>query len=245
MLKILVLGATSAIAHETIKHFAAEGAAFYLVARNQSKLDAVKDDLQVRGAVQVETHILDMNNLDQHQAMFDAAVAALDGIDAVLLAHGTLGVQEETQASVAATLDILNTNFMSYASILTIIANYMEEQRRGVIAVISSVAGDRGRQTNYIYGTAQGAKRIFSEGLRSRLAKKGVHVLTIKPGQISTPMTADLPKSPLFVETEVVGRSIYKAMKAGKNEIYSPWFWRYIMWIIKSIPEPVYKRLGL
>jgi short-subunit dehydrogenase len=245
MLKILVLGATSAIAHETIKHFAAEGAAFYLVARHQNKLDAVKDDLRVRGAVQVETHILDMNDMDQHQAMFDAAVAALDGIDAVLLAHGTLGVQEETQASVAATLDILNTNFVSYASILTIIANYMEARRRGVIAVISSVAGDRGRQTNYIYGSAQGAKRIFSEGLRNRLAKKGVHVLTIKPGQISTPMTADLPKSPLFVEAEVVGRNIYKAMKAGKNEIYSPWFWRYIMWIIKSIPEPIYKRLGL
>jgi short-subunit dehydrogenase len=245
MLKILVVGATSAIAHETIKHFAAEGAAFYLVARNQNKLDAIKDDLQVRGAALVETQILDLNEMDQHQAMIDAAIASLDGIDAVLMAHGTLGVQEETQASVKETLDIQNTNFMSYVSILTIIANYMEERRRGVIAVISSVAGDRARQSNYIYGTAQGAKRLFSEGLRNRLAKKGVHVLTIKPGQVSTPMTADLPKGPLFADPESVGHSIYKAMKSGKNEMYTPAYWRYIMWVIKSIPEPLYKRLGL
>ena len=245
MLKILVVGATSAIAHETIKHFAVDGAAFFLVARNQNKLDAIKDDLQVRGASSIETYMLDLDELHQHQAMIDAADKALEGIDALIIAHGTLGDQEETQASVEATMDILNTNFLSYVSILTIVANYMEARRRGVIAVFSSVAGDRGRGSNYVYGAAQGAKRTFSEGMRNRLAKKGVHVMTIKPGQVSTPMTAHLPKGLLFAEPEGVGLSIYKAMKAGKNEIYVPWWWRYVMWIIKSIPEPVFKRLGL
>ena len=245
MLKILVLGATSSIAHETIKHFAADGAEFFLVARNADKLAMVKDDLLVRGAKRVETTTLDLTELDRHQSLIDSAIETLNGLDVVFIAHGTLGNQAESQASVEVTLRELNTNFTSVVSLLTIIASYMEQQRRGAIAVISSVAGDRGRGSNYVYGTAMAGKTAFLQGLRNRMAKVGVSVLTIKPGFVDTPMTADLPKNPLYADSASVGKSIYNAMKAGKNEIYVPWFWRYIMLIIIHIPEFIFKRLNL
>lgn len=245
MLKILVLGAASAIVHETMKHFAADGAQFYLVDRKPEKLKIVMDDLLVRGAKQVETQACDLNDFDHHPALLEAAVQKLGGLDAVLIGHGTLGNQQESQASVEVALRELTTNFLSYVSLLTLIANHMEKQRRGIIAVISSVAGDRGRGSNYVYGAAQGAKTVFLQGLRNRMAKAGVTVLTIKPGMVDTPMTAHLPKNALFASPSEVGKGIYKAMKAGKDVVYLPFYWKYIMLIIKLIPEFIFKRLSL
>jgi len=245
MLKILVIGATSAIAQETLKPFAAEGAALFLVARNAEKLAMVKDDLLVRGAKQVETRTQDANALDQHPALLQDAINTLDGLDVLLMAHGTLPDQKTAQTSVETTLQEIQTNFISAVSLLTLVANHMEAQRRGAIAVISSVAGDRGRGSNYIYGAAMAGKTAFLAGLRNRLAKSGVSVLTVKPGFVDTPMTAEVPKNALFADPADVGAAIYAAMKAGKNEIYVPWFWRYIMLIIKSVPEFIFKRLSL
>jgi len=245
MLKILIIGATSVIAHETTKYFAAEGAELFLVGRNPEKLAIIKADLEVRGAKCVETYVLDLAELDKHEVLINAAEKALGGLDAVLIAHGTLGDQAASQTSVEVTLKELNTNFLSAISLLTIIGNRFEAQRRGVIAVISSVAGDRGRQSNYVYGTAKAGLTAFLQGLRNRLAKSNVTVLTIKPGIVDTPMTAQVKKNPLFANPAQVGYSIYKAMKAGKDEIYVPWFWRYIMLIIVHIPEFIFKRLSL
>ncbi|MEL7234405.1 MAG: SDR family NAD(P)-dependent oxidoreductase, partial [Chloroflexota bacterium] len=118
-------------------------------------------------------------------------------------------------------------------------------QRRGVIAVISSVAGDRGRGSNYVYGTAMAAKTTFLSGLRNRLAKSGVQVVTVKPGFVDTPMTANIPKNALFASPAKVGKDIYTGLKKGHDVIYTPFFWRYIMWIIRLIPEPIFKRLSL
>mgnify|MGYP000704499895 CR=1 FL=1 len=134
---------------------------------------------------------------------------------------------------------------MSTISLLTHIANKFEEQGKGTISVISSVAGDRGRQSNYIYGTAKGALNIFMQGLRNRLHRAGVQVLTIKPGFVDTPMTADLSKGILWVQPEKIADDIYQAIKKNKNEIYTPWFWRPVMMIIKSMPGFVFNRLKL
>ena len=245
MTKLLIVGATSALAHEAAKLYARDGAALFLVGRTPEKLATVESDLKVRGAKSVQSQVLDVNQLDRHQALFDEAVKSLDGLDAILIAHGTLGDQPASQASVETTLQELNTNLLSVVSLLTIAANYFEGQKRGTIAVIGSVAGDRGRQSNYVYGTAKAALDTFLQGLRNRLAKKGVAVVTIKPGIIDTPMTAHLKKGPLMAKPGVVGQAIYTAMQKGQSVVYTPGFWRYIMLVIRSIPEPVFKRLSL
>ncbi len=245
MLKILIVGATSAIAHETARLFAADRAELFLVGRTTEKLEAVRDDVLVRGAARAEIYTLDLANLPQHQAMLNAAIDVLGGLDAVLIAHGTLTDQEAAQQSIEETLQELNTNFLSVVSLLTPIANLFEEQKRGSIAVISSVAGDRGRMSNYVYGTAKAGVSTFLQGLRARMQKSGVSVLTVKPGFVDTPMTGHLKKNPLYASPAKVGGAIYKAMKEQRDVLYTPWFWRYIMLIITNVPEFIFKRTRL
>jgi short-subunit dehydrogenase len=244
-MKILIAGATSAIAHETAKFFARDGAELFLVSRSADKLEDISNDLRVRGAKKAETFLLDLNDLDRHQQLIEAAIETLGSLDMVLIAHGTLGDQQLCQQSVAKTLEELTTNFTSVISLLTILANYFEQQKHGCIAVVSSVAGDRGRRSNYIYGTAKGAVSIFLQGLRSRLSKSGVVVITVKPGLVDTPMTASLKKGLLFAQPGKVGKGIYQAMMKGKEVVYLPWFWRPIMAIVKSIPESVFKKMSI
>lgn len=244
-MKLMIIGATSAIAHEAARQFAADGAEFFLVGRDPDKLAAVQRDLDVRGAGRVVLHTLDLNDLAQHEALIAAAYGAMGALDAVLIAHGTLPDQARAQADVEATLQEFTTNALTYISLLTLLAGRFEQQRRGCIAVIASVAGDRGRGSNYVYGAAKGAVSLFASGLRARLSKAGVAVVTIKPGFVDTPMTAHLKKNPLYASPATVGRRIYVAMLKGEDVVYAPWFWRYIMWIIRLIPERVFKRLSL
>jgi len=244
-MRVLIIGATSAIAHETAKHFAKDGAHLFLVARSAEKLAAVADDLKVWGAKSIETSVQDLSDLESHESMLEQAISTLAGLDVLLIAHGTLGDQKKCQLSVAETMRELNTNALSVISLLTIAANYFEQQSRGTIAVISSVAGDRGRKSNYVYGTAKAAVTTFLQGLRNRLSSSGVTVLTIKPGFVSTPMTAGLKQGPLFASSATVGKGIYTAIQKRKDVVYLPAFWRLIMLIVKTIPEPIFKKLSV
>lgn len=245
MLKLMIIGATSAIAHETARYFADEGASFFLVARDAEKLEVLSNDLTVRGAKNVGCMALDVNDFDRHPEVVEAAISALDGLDAVLLSYGTLTDQAKAQAEIDYMLQEFNTNALSVISLLTPIANYFEEQRRGSIAVISSVAGDRGRMSNYAYGTAKAAVSTYLQGLRARMDKVGVTVLTVKPGFVDTPMTADVKKNALFASPVKVGGDIHKAMKKGDSVLYTPWFWMFIMIIIRNVPECIFKKLSL
>ncbi|MBX9913860.1 MAG: SDR family oxidoreductase [Pseudomonadaceae bacterium] len=245
MQKILIIGATSAIAEACAKRFAAQGHSLYLLARNSSRLESLAQDLRVRGAAAVHCASFEANALDTHQALLTQVKAELNGLDRVLIAHGTLSDQQACEQSVELTLQELQTNALSVIALLTLLANHFEQQRHGSIAVIGSVAGDRGRQSNYIYGTAKGALNIFLQGLRNRLHKSGVQVLTIKPGFVDTPMTAAFPKSPLWATPEKVAADIDKAIEKNKDVLYTPGFWMLIMLIIKSVPEQIFKRLSL
>lgn len=245
MTTVLVIGATAAIAQATAAAYAAEGARLFLVGRDAGKLAAVADDLRVRGASVAGTYALDLTAIAGHAAMLDAATAALGTLDAALIAYGTLGDQAACEASVEATLREWATNCTSVIALLTPLANIFAAQRHGTIAVVTSVAGDRGRASNYVYGAAKGALNIFLEGLRGRLAKVNVRVVTVKPGLVDTPMTAHLTKGPLFAAPSRVGADIHRAMTRGADTVYTPWFWRGIMAVIKAIPERLFKKVSL
>ena len=245
MSNILILGATSAIAKHTTRLFAADEHNLYLVSRNKDKLSSMKQDMLVRGAKDVHYESLDLADDKQHEQLIQNATEAMGSIDIVLVAYGTLGNQSLSIKNYKNTLKELQINCLSVISLLTILANQLEQQQSGTIAVISSPSGDRGRQSNYIYGTAKGALTIFLQGLRNRLAKSKVHVLTIKPGFVDTPMTKDFKKGFLWVNPDVISKGIYNAIKKKKETIYLPFFWRYIMFIIKSVPEKIFKHLKL
>lgn len=245
MQKILIIGATSAIAEACAKRFAAQGHSLFLLARNTERLESLAQDLRVRGAKAVHCATFEANALDSHQALLEQVKTELNGLDRVLIAHGTLSDQQTCEQSVELTLQELQTNALSVIALLTRLAGHFEEQRHGCIAVISSVAGDRGRQSNYIYGTAKGALSIFLQGLRNRLQKSDVQVLTIKPGFVDTPMTASFPKGPLWASPEKVALDIDKAIEKKKDVLYTPGFWMLIMFVIRSVPETLFKRLSL
>jgi decaprenylphospho-beta-D-erythro-pentofuranosid-2-ulose 2-reductase len=246
MKKILIVGATSAIAAACARIWAADKAEFFLVGRDAVKLDQTAADLNARGAGATHVHVLDLTQFDGHDAMLNACLAALGHIDVALIAHGTLPDQKACEQDAALAVREFSNNGLSVIALLTLLANRMEAQRRGTIAVISSVAGDRGRPSNYLYGAAKATVTTFCEGLRARLFKSGVHVLTIKPGFVDTPMTRGLPlPKPLVATPERVAHSIHKAILRSKDTIYTPWFWWPIMTIIKSIPSAVFKRTNL
>jgi decaprenylphospho-beta-D-erythro-pentofuranosid-2-ulose 2-reductase len=245
MKKILIVGATSAMAEACARQWAQQGDQLFLAARNAQQLQSIADDLRTKGAAKVGSRVFDANQFDQHAALLQDATQTLGGLDTVLIAHGTLTDQDRGQQDVPYALAEISTNGLSVVALLTLVANQLEQQGHGAIAVISSVAGDRGRQSNYVYGSAKAMVSAFLSGLRQRLAKKGVHVITVKPGFVDTPMTAHLPKGPLWAKPEQVAKDIRRAIDKGQRIVYTPGFWRFIMLIIKHIPEFVFVKLKL
>lgn len=246
MKKVVIIGATSAMAAAVAKIYADQSSRLFLVGRNTEKMTSISNDLKVRGADKVGIFELDINDISQHKSMLVAAEQSLEGIDIVLIAHGTLPDQKLCEQNVPIALAEFNTNAVNTIALLTEIANSFEQKKSGVIAVITSVAGDRGRPSNYLYGSAKAAVSTFLEGLRARMFKVGVHVLDVRPGFVATPMTQDLdlPKL-LTVEPEIVANSIVKAINKRKDVIYTPFFWKCILMAIKSMPNFIFKRMSL
>lgn len=248
-MKILIVGATSAIAQAVARKFLTEKPEFiefYLIARNENKLTQVADDLKARSAKRVFTLVNDLSNPSKMNEYISAAWTELSGIDVAFIAHGTLPDQRETEQNWQSISETLEENVLSQLAAMEALASKMQAVKGGIIAIIGSVAGDRGRQSNYIYGTAKGAISIYAQGLRNRLYKSNVHVLTIKPGFVDTPMTAAFEKKgALWATADQIAGPIVKAIKKRKNVIYTPTIWFVIMTIIKAIPEPIFKRLSL
>jgi short-subunit dehydrogenase len=242
---VVIVGATSAIAQEVARHFADARDRLLVVARDAAKLQAVAKDLVARGASGVDELVCDLADLAALPGLLSKLAEAAPRLDVVLVAHGVLGDQAEAERDWAHAEMLLRVNFTSVAALLTPVANLLEKQGSGTIAIISSVAGDRGRATNYVYGAAKAATTAFASGLRNRLAKKGVHVVTINPGFVATPMTAHLKKGPLVADPRSVGQTIFRAIEAKKDVAYVPGFWRLIMFVIRHIPERIFKRLRL
>lgn len=245
MKRILIIGATSAIAEATARIFAARGDSLALAGRDTQQLNRIADDLRIRGASSTYALELDANDFDQHESVVQKATDQLGGLDIALIAHGTLSNQADCEKDFSLALKELNTNAISVMSLLTVLANRMQTQNSGQLAVIGSVAGDRGRPSNYVYGTAKAAVATFCEGLRARLSPHGVNVLLIKPGFVDTPMTASFKKGLLWAKPDLIARLIVGALERRRDIIYTPAFWALIMLVIRCIPGPIFKKLKL
>lgn len=244
--KIVIIGATSGIAEAIARRYAQRGAQLFLVARNVSKLEAVAADLRVRGATQVSTFVMDANDTARIASMLDKAWGALGEVHVALVAHGTLPDQTRASSSSEYLVREFRNNAESVITMLAALGQRFAAQRSGVIAVIGSVAGDRGRASNYLYGAAKAAVHAFASGLRAQLFSSGVHVLTIKPGFVATAMTAnlDLPAK-LTATPDAVAARIESAINKRTDVVYTPGFWWLIMTVIRLLPEALFKRLKL
>ena len=243
--RVAIFGATSAIAQATSRLLAKRGARLHLVARDAAKLEAVRADLAARGEGAVTTALADLDDPSRHAALVDAAIEALGGLDAALIAQGILPDQAEAARDPEIARRSLHTNFVAPALLIGVLAERLEARGAGTLVAISSVAGDRGRASNYVYGSAKAALSTYLDGLRGRLHAKGVRVVTIKPGFVDTPMTAHFRKGALWASPARVAEGIVRAMERGTAVAYVPWFWRPIMLVIRLIPEAVFVRMKL
>ncbi|MDC3961652.1 SDR family NAD(P)-dependent oxidoreductase [Polyangium jinanense] len=240
MQRVLILGATSAIAAEVAQIHAVRGDRLHLVGRNPEKLAAVA--ARCTGAT-VSVATSDFGELGANERVITDAITALGNIDAALIAHGDLGDQLASERSFDEAEAIVRTNFTSVVSLLIPLANHMEAARKGRLGVITSVAGDRGRPRNYTYGAAKGALNVYLQGLRTRLYGSGVTVTTLKLGPVDTPMTRDHEKTALFGKPAAVAKDIVRAMDDGTPEAYVPARWGLIMPVVRRMPEALFQKL--
>ena len=241
---VLIIGATSAIARASAAAFAAQGYHLFLAGRNADELRRIAADLAIRYPVKTMYGVFVAEALDSHAQFFTQAIAVMGEMEGVVLAVGYLGDQHAARDFRVAA-EIILVNFTAAVSILSHCADYLEARQQGFMIGISSVAGDRGRQSNYTYGAAKGALSLYLQGLRNRLQASKVRVITVKPGFVDTAMTYGMPALFLVASPQYVGERIAGSLHNAADIIYLPWFWRYIMLIIKSIPESVFKRMKL
>ncbi len=243
---ILVIGATSGIARACVRAWAGRGARVILTSRDAAEGERVAADARLRGAVEAVAITCDPGDPAQHgDLLARLRTLAPHGVQAVLIAYGTMADQRAAQQDATLALRQIQVNFSSVVVLCEALVPSLVEG--GVLAVIGSVAGDRGRQSNYLYGSTKAGLAAYLQGLRNRLFHERKHVLTIKPGFVATPMTAGLLKegSPLVATPEQVARDILRAIDRKRNVLYTRWFWRWIMAIITRIPECLFKRLKL
>jgi len=245
MKNIIIIGATSAISQAVTKQLLSEDVCFHLVARDKNKLDIVANDLKARGCGDAICYQLDFNDFVAHKNLVEAISKSVDNIDTLFICFGIMHTQKECETNVRQAIEQVNSNYTSTVSLLVLFSQVMSNQVSGTIAVVSSVAGDRGRKSNYIYGSAKAGLTTFLEGLRYKLYAQGINVLTIKPGFVDSPMTAGIEKGALWATTEQVATHIIKGIVKRKSIIYVPPFWFYIMLIIKMIPAFIFRKLNI
>jgi decaprenylphospho-beta-D-erythro-pentofuranosid-2-ulose 2-reductase len=245
MKSVLILGATSAMARAAANQLAGESYGVILAGRDLDEIGLIAKDIQVRYGVKATPLYFDALAYDSHASFFNNCLELSDELKGVLLAYGYLGDQKKGEQDFGEAKAIMDVNYTSCVSILTIAANYLEKEKGGFICVLSSVAGDRGRQSNYLYGSAKGALSLYLQGLRNRLAKSGVKVITVKPGFVDTKMTFGLEGMFLVAQPESIAQAINRSIKKSKDVVYTPKFWWAIMTIIKLIPEKIFKRMKL
>lgn len=239
----LIIGGNSDIGQALARDLARQGSHLYLTSRKVSQLDSFRSDIAIRYDVVCKVFELDILDFDSHQVFYDSIEIKPD---IVLCAVGYLDNQEISEKTFSESLKSINTNYTGLVSLINIIAEDFRTRKTGVIVGISSVAGDRGRGSNYIYGSAKAAFSTYLNGLRNRLFKSNVHVLTVKPGFVDTKMTQHLQLPGLLTSSpEEVSKDIIKGIRKKRNIIYTKWFWRWIMLIIKWIPEAIFKKLKL
>jgi short-subunit dehydrogenase len=244
MASVLILGATSGIGRALAVEFASHRYDLILAGRDLDELSALTADLHLRYGVGAHSQRFDILNFEEMESMVAACLApAGDSLEGVVLCAGYLGDHERALKDLRETRTILDTNFTGAVLALNLLANYFEQKRRGFICAISSVAGDRGRQSNYLYGSAKGGLTTYLQGLRNRLYHAGINVLTVKPGFVDTRMTYGRQKLFLVAPPQVVARGIYRAVLKGRNQFYLPWFWGVIMLAVRAIPEGFFKKL--
>ena len=242
--RVLVLGATSAIAQAVCRRYAESGARLALVARNHQYLDVVAADLRVRGASALWTEVADLLDVERHPQLVARAEQALGGLDVALVAHGILPVQAEALVDSRIAQLCWQTNFVSAASLLEAVGRRMEDAGHGTVAALSSVAGDRGRAENYVYGASKAALSAYASGLGQRLFPKGVRVVTVKPGPVATPMTAGrVTRTRLLADVDDVGRRIHRGLEGGWPVVYAPAYWRLIMAVLRLLPTALFERM--
>jgi decaprenylphospho-beta-D-erythro-pentofuranosid-2-ulose 2-reductase len=242
---VLILGATSPIARAVGDEFAARGHALCLAARDVDEARRIASDLEIRHGVLAKALAFDARDFDSHPALIDEAQRLVGPLDVALVAFGAMGDQESSQQDFRKARQVIDVNYTGAASLCEAIADKMTHTGNGTIIGITSVAGDRGRASNYIYGSAKGAFTLYLQGLRNRLAHEGVHVLTVKLGFVDTRMTFAMDTSIPVATPEATAAAIVDAADQASDVIYYPHFWRGIMAVIKSIPERVFKHLSL
>jgi short-subunit dehydrogenase len=238
--RIAIFGATSAIAAELARYYAGQNQRLYLVGRSAQKLSALVSTL---GDTVVGYAQQDFDATTEAAACVGEAIEALGGIDIALIAHGLLGDQRESERSLEAAEQIARTNYLSVMALIIPLANYFEQRGSGHLAVLSTVAADRGRPRNYTYAAAKSALNTYLQGVRSRLYPRGVQVHTIKLGPVDTPMTVEHEKNLLFAKAPAVARGIARAIDRGVAEAYVPRFWQPIMFGVRNLPELVFQRV--
>ncbi len=240
---VLILGAGSDMAVAIARKYASESYAIQLAARRPEQLHALQQDLQIRHNTTATTHAFDATDFDSHAAFYQSLPVKPE---IVICVFGYLGDQEKGQRDWQEASRILHTNYTGAVSILNVVAEDMAARKSGTIIGISSVAGERGRMSNYLYGSAKAGFTAYLSGLRNRLFHTGVHVMSVQPGFVNTRMTENLSLPPLLTaQPEQVAKDVFKAAAKKKNVIYTKWFWRYIMLIIRNIPEFIFKKLKL
>ena len=244
---VLVLGATSAIAQATCRRLARQGPTrFLLIARDADKLAQCGADISSWGADQVDRLVADLGDIDAHRRLMDQVWSTMPVIDFAIIAYGTLYDSKRSWDLPELALQEISTNFSSQTSLLRWLATGMSERRAGTLVVLSSVAGERGRASNFNYGSSKAGITAFAEGLRGYLAPLGVHVCIIKLGIVDTPMSHPFHSGGLLVsEPDTVAKDIVSGMLSKRKIVYSPWFWRPLMWVIRSLPCWLFDRLRI